>query len=196
MGWGAVWIPRIGQEVIVSFIEGDPDRPIIIGQVYNAQQMPPADLPKEKTTSTIRSLRTPLGDDTKNPNNEIRFIDTSGKEELQLLASKDHLLRVQNNSIEQIHHDQFVWIDNDLQIEVKNEIKVKAKKISLEATEVEVIVRGSEQSPTAKINIAGYFGYAEVNVETNGKSSLNGSDEINLNGKTIDIKGALVKINS
>jgi type VI secretion system secreted protein VgrG len=54
-GWGAMWIPRIGQEVIVDFLDGDPDRPIITGRVYNAESMPPYTLPDEKTKSTLKS---------------------------------------------------------------------------------------------------------------------------------------------
>ena len=56
-GWGAMMIPRIGQEVVVSFLEGDPDRPLITGNVYNAQQTAPYQLPGKMTTSTIRSPR-------------------------------------------------------------------------------------------------------------------------------------------
>ena len=54
-GWGAIPIPRIGQEVVVDFIEGDPDRPIIVGRVYNAKQMPPFGLPGPMTISGIKS---------------------------------------------------------------------------------------------------------------------------------------------
>jgi type VI secretion system secreted protein VgrG len=53
--WGAIYLPRIGQEVIVEFLEGDPDRPIITGRVYNGQNMPPYELPAQKTKSTLKS---------------------------------------------------------------------------------------------------------------------------------------------
>src|SRR5579872_1092756 len=59
--WGAMWIPRVGQEVIVEFLEGDPDRPLIMGRVYNDDEMPPYPLPDEKTKSTIKSYSSQRG---------------------------------------------------------------------------------------------------------------------------------------
>ena len=61
-GWGTVSIPRIGQEVIVDFLEGDPDQPIITGRVYNAEQMPPYELPANQTQSGIKSRSSKGGD--------------------------------------------------------------------------------------------------------------------------------------
>ena len=78
--WGGVHIPRIGQEVLVSFMEGDPDQPIITGRVYNATNMPPYELPANKTQSGIKSRSSPGG---KASNfNELRFEDKKGKEEV------------------------------------------------------------------------------------------------------------------
>ena len=80
-------IPRIGQEVIVEFLEGDPDRPIITGRVYNNDNMPPYDLPSQKTQSGLKSRSSMDG----NPGNfnEIRFEDLKGSEELSIHAEKD-----------------------------------------------------------------------------------------------------------
>jgi type VI secretion system secreted protein VgrG len=101
--WGAVFHPRIGQEVIVDFLEGDPDRPIIVGRVYNAEQMPPYELPAEQTKSTIKS-RSSKGGGTDNFN-EIRFEDKLGSEEMYIHAEKD-----QNTVVE---HDQTIAVGND-----------------------------------------------------------------------------------
>ena len=60
-GWGGVFVPRIGQEVVVAFEEGDPDRPLIIGSVYNGEHPPPYTLPDEKTKSTIKTERFRIG---------------------------------------------------------------------------------------------------------------------------------------
>jgi type VI secretion system secreted protein VgrG len=73
-----IHIPRIGQEVIVDFLEGDPDRPIIVGSVYNAAQMPPYKLPDNKTQSGIRSNSSKGGG--QNDRNEMRFEDKTGSE--------------------------------------------------------------------------------------------------------------------
>jgi type VI secretion system secreted protein VgrG len=91
--WGAIFIPRIGQEVIVDFLEGDPDRPIITGRVYNGDNMPPYDLPAEKTKSTIKSHSSK--DDS--GFNELRFDDKAGKEQIFMHAEKDMDVRVKNN---------------------------------------------------------------------------------------------------
>ena len=91
--WGAVAIPRIGQEVIVSFIEGDPDRPIITGRVYNDDNMPPYDLPENATQSGVKTRSSMSG--TGEHFNELRFEDKKGSEEIYIHAEKD-----QNNIVE------------------------------------------------------------------------------------------------
>jgi type VI secretion system secreted protein VgrG len=98
--WGAMWIPRIGQEVLVSFLEGDPDRPIITGRVYNADQMPPYTLPDYQTRSTFMS-RSSKGGGSSNYN-ELRFEDLKGQEQIFMNAEKDMDLRVENDSREYI----------------------------------------------------------------------------------------------
>src|SRR5690606_18517685 len=86
-GWGTIQIPRIGQEVLVDFLEGDPDLPIIVGRVYNADQVVPYDLPSNKTQSGIKSRSSPNGG-TDNFN-EIRFEDKKGAELFYVHAEKD-----------------------------------------------------------------------------------------------------------
>jgi type VI secretion system secreted protein VgrG len=98
--WGAMWIPRIGQEVLVSFLEGDPDRPVITGRVYNADQMPPYTLPDYQTRSTFMS-RSSKGGGSSNYN-ELRFEDLKGQEQIFVNAEKDMDLRVENDSREYV----------------------------------------------------------------------------------------------
>jgi type VI secretion system secreted protein VgrG len=93
--WGGMHIPRIGQEVIVDFIEGDPDRPIVTGRVYNADNMPPYGLPDNKTQSGIKSRSSKDG--TGDNFNEIRFEDLKGSEEFYVHAEKDMNRVVENN---------------------------------------------------------------------------------------------------
>jgi len=95
--WGAMFIPRIGQEVIVDFIEGDPDRPIVTGRVYNADNMPPYGLPDEKTKSTLKSRSSKGGG--RDNFNEIRFEDKKGKEEIYVHAERDMNRVVENNDV-------------------------------------------------------------------------------------------------
>jgi len=105
--WGAFFLPRIGQEVVITFLEGDPDRPIVTGCLYNAQQIVPYALPDNQTRSTIKS------DSSKGSGgfNEIRFEDKKGSEEIFVQAQKDMNVSVL--------HDQTVTIKNARSVTVQ-----------------------------------------------------------------------------
>jgi type VI secretion system secreted protein VgrG len=109
--WGMIHIPRIGQEVIVDFLEGDPDQPIIIGSVYNADQMPPYELPANKTQSGIVSRSTLKG--SPENFNEICFEDKKGSELIYIRAEKDQTIAVENDESHWVGHDRLKTIDND-----------------------------------------------------------------------------------
>ena len=109
--WGMVAIPRIGQEVVVDFLEGDPDRPIITGRVYNAEQMPPYDLPANKTQTGIKT-RSSKGGSGANFN-EIRFEDKKGSEQLYIHAEKNQDIVVENDETHSVGHDRKKTIDHD-----------------------------------------------------------------------------------
>ncbi|GAA4342122.1 type VI secretion system spike protein VgrG1b [Pigmentiphaga soli] len=94
--WGMIAIPRIGQEVIVDFLQGDPDRPIITGRVYNAANMPPYDLPLNKTQTGIKTRSTPGG--TIQNFNELRFEDKKGEEQVYIHAERNMDVKVENDS--------------------------------------------------------------------------------------------------
>ncbi len=107
--WGAVFLPRIGQEVIVDFLESDPDQPLITGRVYNAEQMPPYTLPDMQTRSTIQSRSSKGGGP---PNyNEIRFEDLKGSEQIFVNAEKDMDHRVENDSREYIGNNRHLIVN-------------------------------------------------------------------------------------
>jgi type VI secretion system secreted protein VgrG len=105
-GWGAMYLPRIGHEVIVEFLEGDPDRPIITGRVYNATNPPP--YPQKPTQSGIKS-RSTKGAGSNNFN-EIRFEDKKGSEELFVQAEKDHTTNVKNNQSTSVGADRTLGV--------------------------------------------------------------------------------------
>jgi type VI secretion system secreted protein VgrG len=116
-GWGAINIPRIGQEVIVEFLEGDPDRPIITGRVYNARATVPYPLPDEKTKSTLKTDSSKGGGGF----NEIRFEDKKDDEQLFIHAQKNLDIRVKNDRFETIEHDRHLIVENDKFEQVKND---------------------------------------------------------------------------
>ena len=91
--WGALYLPRIGQEVLVSYLDGDPDRPLVTGSVYNAEHATPVALPAKSSQSTILSRSTKKGA----AGNEMRFEDKKDAEELFLHAQKDMLVEIEND---------------------------------------------------------------------------------------------------
>jgi type VI secretion system secreted protein VgrG len=116
--WGAMHVPRIGQEVIVEFLDGDPDRPIITGRVYNADQMPPWALPANQTQSGILS-RSSKGGTGANAN-ALRFEDKKGEEEVWLHAEKDQRIEVENDESHWVGHDRTKTIDHDETSHIKH----------------------------------------------------------------------------
>ncbi len=110
-------IPRIGEEVIVDFLEGDPDQPIITGRVYNGTNQTPYSLPGEKTKSTFRTPSSPGG----NGFNELRFEDASGSEEVFVHAQKDMNIKVLNNRTQEIGNDSVHSVGRNETQEVQND---------------------------------------------------------------------------
>lgn len=103
-GWGMLFHPRVGQEVVVDFLEGDPDRPLVTGRVYNANLMPPCTLPDHKTQSTIKTHSTPDGE--ADNFNELRFEDRKGAEEIYFHAERDFKRVVENNDTLEVGFDK------------------------------------------------------------------------------------------
>ena len=110
-GWGVIHIPRIGQEVVVDFLEGDPDQPIVIGSVYNADQMPPGELPKHAMVSGLISRTTPGGSPSNF--NGIRADDTKGKEHLNIQAEYDETTLVKHDRKKTINNDETTHVKHD-----------------------------------------------------------------------------------
>ncbi|HEX5354726.1 MAG TPA: type VI secretion system tip protein TssI/VgrG, partial [Aquabacterium sp.] len=117
--FGFVHIPRIGQEVVISFLEGDPDQPLITGRVYNAQQMPPWDLPANATQSGVLS-RSSKGGAYGNAN-ALRFEDKKGAEQVWLHAEKNQDIEVENDETHWVGHDRTKTIDHDETVHVKHD---------------------------------------------------------------------------
>lgn len=106
--FGHISLPRVGDEVVVSFLEGDPDQPLITGRVYNAEYMPPHALPANASVSTYLSRS--MAETDKAKSNELRFEDKPGKEYIWLQAQKDFHREVENNDYDTIKADQFITV--------------------------------------------------------------------------------------
>lgn len=114
---GDLAIPRVGEEVIVDFLEGDPDQPIITGRVYNGTRVTPYGLPGDKTKSSFKTFSSPGGGGF----NELRFEDSAGHEEVFIHAQKDMLVKVLNDRKREIGHDDFQTVENDETLETKHD---------------------------------------------------------------------------
>jgi type VI secretion system secreted protein VgrG len=115
--WGGIQIPRIGQEVIIEFLEGDPDQPIITGRVYNADNMPPYKLPGDETLSGLKSNSSKGGGGF----NELRFEDKKGEEQVFMHAEKNFDLRVKNDRFETVGNNRHLTVETDKVEHVKND---------------------------------------------------------------------------
>jgi type VI secretion system secreted protein VgrG len=124
--WGGIHIPRVGQEVIVEFIEGDPDRPIVTGRVYNGANLPPYELPAQMTKSGILS-RSSKGGSADNAN-EFRFEDKKGDEQLFLHAEKNMDTEVEHDQTLWVGHDRTKTVDNDQNETVKGNKAIQVNK--------------------------------------------------------------------
>ena len=174
--WGAIHIPRIGQEVIVAFEEGDVDYPIIVGSVYNAEMMPPYTLPDNKSQSGVKSRSTKGG--SPDNYNEIRFEDKKGSEDLLIHAELD-LTR-------EVERDEKLTVGRDLTEDIGRSQRTEAQK------SIEIIVgQSSIKLEPTQITIKTVKLTVETQVQTQMKSAMT---NIESSGITT-IKGAMVKIN-
>jgi type VI secretion system secreted protein VgrG len=138
--WGVIHIPRIGQEVIVDFLEGDPDQPIIVGSVYNAEQMPPYKLPDNKTQSGVKSRSSKSG--TPANFNEFRFEDKKGHEQVYLHAEKNQDIEVENDETHWVGHDRTKRIDHDEFTQIghdRTETVERNETITIQANRTETV---------------------------------------------------------
>ncbi len=116
-GYGGFSLPRIGQEVIIDFEEGDPDRPLVIGRVHHGDNRTPYKLPDKKTISTLKSNSSKGGDGF----NELRFDDERGKEQIFIHAEKNHDVRIKNNDFKYVGNNSHTVVEKDSFIHIKND---------------------------------------------------------------------------
>jgi type VI secretion system secreted protein VgrG len=198
--WGSSFIPRIGQEVIVSFLDGDPDRPIITGCVYNGQQTTPYALPDEQTKSTIKSNSSKGGSGY----NELRFEDKQGSEEIFVHAQKDMNVEVlgkraisvigdetHTNSAtftQTVSGDFALTISGNLSIQVSGSISIQSGTSFENQAGTSLL----NKSGTSLTNQAGTSMSNEAQASISSKA--NASHSVESSG-ILELKGSLVKIN-
>lgn len=146
--FGAMFIPRIGHEVIVEFLEGDPDRPIVTGCVYNAREMPAYELPGEQTKSGLKTNSSKGGGGF----NEIRLEDKKGEEQIFIHGEKNQDVRIRNDAFEWIGHDRHLIVKNDQVELVENDRHEHVKRDHMETIDRDrnLHVKGKESKLVEK----------------------------------------------
>jgi type VI secretion system secreted protein VgrG len=200
--WGGIHIPRIGQEVIVSFLEGDPDQPIITGRVYNGDSMPPYSLPGNATQSGIKSRSSKGGGDANF--NEIRFEDKKGSEQLYIHAEKNQDIVVENNETQSIGHDRTETVGHDETITIGNNRTEKVgvnETITIGSNRVEnvgvnetITIGGSRTITVGKTESASVALTRTHNVGINEAISVGAAQEINIGAAQTVTVGAVQAI--
>lgn len=175
-GWGAMFLPRIGQEVIVEFLEGDPDQPIITGRVYNAEQPVPYPLPEEKTKSTIKSNSLNGGGNS----NEFRFEDKDGSEEIYLHGAKDWTIAIDEDKHQTVGRNETQNIGNDRTRSVRRNENISIGKNSTENVRVDQRESvGSNKSIRVGANHSEVIGANKsVKVRNNHSETIGGNETV------------------
>lgn len=217
-GFGHIVLPRIGQEVLVDFLDGDPDEPIIIGRVYNASRMPPYALPGHKTRSTWRSQT--VGQNGSYPNtkeppassavgyNEIRFEDKGGSEEIFIHGQRDRNTWIRFDDTMKIGHN----FTTDVGYDSNHTIKRHLNTTLLDGNESRTLKSGSRTSvieksdtktlnkgdDTTKVMMGNYSLKADmgkVTIEAAQEILLKvGNNTIKISPTGIELNGLMVKM--
>ena len=199
-GYGSIAIPRIGHEVIVSFLEGDPDQPLVTGRTYHAVNTAPYPLPEHKTRTVLRTQSHKA-----EGFNELRFEDEAGEEQIWLHAQKDLELLTLNDRIEEIRNDSFLKVKNDRISEIDNDDHHTVHGNRFEHTEGQqhFNVQGSLHinAGQAWLSESG----RELHIKAGHKVVLEAGDELTLNaggsflkldGSGITIAGPKLRVNA
>jgi type VI secretion system secreted protein VgrG len=203
--FGAMTIPRIGEEVVVSFLEGDPDRPLIVGRVYNAEKKVPLDLPKQNTQSIWRSQTigtTGPYAQTKNPPkgvgfNEISFEDNGGKEQIYMHAQRDMRVAVRFDDIWEVGHDQELDVGN-------NRLMVIGKDDSEEVVGSQSLKVGKDRAAEVSANESLKVGSkmkvdvgATLEIEAKSKVTITcGTSKIEMTPQGVKIDAMTIELNA
>ena len=199
-GWGGLHIPRIGQEVIVEFINGDPDKPVVTGSVYNGDHKPPYKLPNDASQSGIRTHTTKDGNDK--TFNELRFEDKKDNEEIYFHAERDFNRVVENNDTLKVGFegkdkgDQTIEIHNDQNLTIAEgsrivEIKKKDDKLK--------VVKGNQSIDISSGDQSIKIGKGDYSLKMSaGKGTIEAAKslELKVGGSSIKIEPAKITIKS
>ncbi|EPW8573245.1 type VI secretion system Vgr family protein, partial [Morganella morganii] len=199
-GYGFMSIPRIGQEVIVSYLNGDIDRPVITGCMYNGRNRPPLNLPKDKTRTIFRS-KTHKGDGF----NELRFEDLAGQEEIYVHAQKNLAINVLNSRGERINYDRTTSIghNDELVVAGNRTVTVEGHQAHKTTGNYKEQVDGDSHRILAGDYVERIQGAVstdangDITLQSKGKITLKvGGSFVVIHSGGVDIKGPVINLNS
>jgi type VI secretion system secreted protein VgrG len=201
--WGAVSLPRVGQEVVVAFQEGDPDQPLIVGSVYNADCVPVYQLPDHKTMAGVKSRSSPDAEDENF--NEIRFEDQKGGEHIYVQAEKDMDIRVKHDRKELVGRDRHLTVKRDKLEKMERDIHTKADRdIIVEAGRDFGLTVGGKMATA----VSGSYSLAAdsggetfkggFSLEAGGGATVKGKTAVieGMSGLTIKVGGSFITLDS
>ncbi len=167
-GSGAAFIPRVGNEVVVDFIDGDPDRPLVTGSVYHARNLPPLDLPGAMTRTAIKSCSSPGGGGS----NEIRLEDKQGAEELYTHAQRDQR--------QDVEHDMTTTVGRDAALQVRT----GDRTVSVDVGDYKLSCGAGNLSASAagEVKLTGAMGGVSVKGDARGVSVIGTGTGVTING--------------
>jgi type VI secretion system secreted protein VgrG len=183
--FGGVHLPRIGQEVLVDFLEGDPNRPVVIGRVYNGSNTHPYTLPRNKTQSGFKTQSVPSGG-----YNEFRFEDKQGSEEIFFRAEKDHNHQINNDHNVTIGHNHNHHVKNDHNHTVGNDYNVTIQNSWI----TNVVLNITETSTTKTTTAASAFDTAGTKMGAYGFSFTLAAVNIAIYGLYIQIPAVVITL--
>ncbi|OYP35464.1 type VI secretion system Vgr family protein [Rhodopirellula sp. MGV] len=199
-GFGAISLPRIGEEVVVSFLEGDPDRPLITGRVYHAQNMPPYGLPDSKNISGVKTNSTMGGGGY----NELIMDDTKSKELIRLHAQYDMDSTIEHDDRQTVHNDRSIQVDGTHTETIKKDTTITvtegnwartvSKGMSATTVKKEITIDSETQHihVTAATEIKLEVGKSKLLMKADGTIEISGMN-IAIEGKeSVNIHGAAV----
>ncbi|MEN9867355.1 MAG: type secretion system tip protein VgrG [Pseudomonadota bacterium] len=194
--FGMIALPRVGTEVVVQYMQGNPDRPVVVGQFYNEQHLPPWDLPAHKTQSGVLT-RSSKGAGPANAN-ALRFEDKKGAEQLWMQAEKNMDVHVKNNDSQTVGNDRQISVGGNHTEFVKKNVAIKVDGAHSETIKKDMLleVTDGKQDVTVKGNITINSSAGEISMSSPKKITLSvGGSSITITPGNITIKSPRIDLN-
>ena len=187
-GWGWQQLPRQGSEVVVAFVDGDIDHPIVLGGLYNGQQAPPFALPDQKNKTGLRTRSTKRGGTA--DYSEFSIDDTAGSELVLLHAQKDHTIEVEHDQTLKVDHNRSVTVKNDETIAVQG-----TRSTTITGDDTTEVKSGNEKLTVTQgdITVAAQAGAVKITAAQSIELTV-GSNTVKIDPSGVSINGTMLKL--